>query len=93
VAWIIDKDYVAEGNEKSAVGVMGPRIYTGDGTELKKRFRMLDDDGRLYYEGRSDTDDDENALGPLDDFGTPYAGATIIQYWVAGRGGGWRNLN
>jgi hypothetical protein len=98
MAWIIDKDHLAEpgakpGTYDNAVGIIGPRSYKGDGTELNKRFRMLDDDGVLYYEGRCDTDNDENALGPLDDFGTPNAGAVTIQYWVAGKGGGWKNLN
>lgn len=98
MAWIIDKDHIADegakpGTNANAVGLMGPRRYKGNGTELTKRFRMLDDDGELYYEGRCDSDDDENALGPLDDFGTPNAGATTIQYWVTGVGGGWKNLN
>lgn len=103
MAWIIDRDLLAEddpasdrakpGTNDNAVGVMGPRRYKGDGSELKKRFRMLDDDGTVYYEGRCDTDHDDNALGPLDDFGTPNAGCTTIQYWVAGKGGGWKNLN
>lgn len=98
MAWIIDKDHIADPDAKphtngNAVSIIGPRSYKGDGTELKNRFRMLDDDGELYYEGRCDTADDDNALGPLDDFGTPNAGATTIQYWTAGKGGGWKNLN
>ncbi len=96
--WIIDKDHIAEdgarpGTNSNAVGVAGPRGYKGDGSELTKRFRMLDDDGTVYYEGRSDSDDDDNALAPLDGFGTPNAGAVTIQYWTAGKGGGWTNLN
>lgn len=96
MAWIIDKDHIADpdarpGTNDNAVGIMGPRSYKGDGSELTKKFRMLDDDRVLYYEGRCDTDDDDNALGPLDNFGTPNAGATIIQYWVQGKG--WTNLN
>lgn len=96
--WKITKDHIADpgakpGTNSNAVGVMGPRSYKGDGKELTKKFRMLDDDGEVYYEGVCDTDDDENALGPLDDFGTPNAGATTIQYWVGGKGGGWKNLN
>lgn len=103
MAWIIDRDVLAEqdspdqrakpGTYENAVGIVGPSTYKGDGSELKYKFRMLDDDGELYYEGRCSSCDDDNALGPLDDFGTPNAGATTIQYWQAGKGGGWKNLN
>lgn len=98
MAWIIDKDLLAEpdakpGTNANAVGLKGPRGYTGNGSELKCRFRMLDDDNEVYYEGRCDTDDDDNALRPLDDFGMPNAGCTTIQYWQTGKGGGWKNLN
>jgi len=61
VPWIIDKDHIDNGK---AVGTMGPRGYTGDGTELHCQFRMYDDDGILYYEGRNNTSDDDNAFGP-----------------------------
>jgi hypothetical protein len=98
MAWIIDKDNFAEpgtkpGTNDNAVGIMGPSTYEGNGAELKCKFRMLTDDGDVVYEGRCDTDDDENALGPLDDFGTPNFGCVTIQYWVKGAGGGWKNLN
>jgi hypothetical protein len=103
MAWIIDRDHLAEqepeerrarpGTNDNAVGVIGPRSYQGNGHELRNVFRMLDSDGVVYYTGRCDTDDDENALGPLDDFGAPNAGATTIQYWTPGVCGGWKNLN
>jgi hypothetical protein len=98
MAWIIDKDHIADpkakpGTNNNAVGLMGPRSYKGDGTELIHRFRMKDDDGELYYSGRCSSDNDDEALGPLDNFGTPNAGATIIEYWVPGPGGGWKALN
>ena len=105
MAWIIDRDHLAEdsakagdevskaGTNDNAVGIIGPWNYKGNGSELTKRFRMLDSDGVLYYSGRCNTNDDNNALGPLDNFGEPNAGATTIQYWVAGAGGGWKNLN
>lgn len=98
MAWIIDKDHIADpqakpGTNANAVGLMGPRGFDGDTSKLVHRFRMLDDDGEVCYEGRCDTCDDDNALGPLDNFGLPNAGATTIQYWVSGKGGGWKNLN
>lgn len=49
-------------------------------------FKMYDDDGELYYSGELYFDSDpcdmtaEAVFGPLDDFGTPNAGATEIRY-------------
>jgi hypothetical protein len=90
--WIIDIDHIAEADAKpgtlrNAVGLAGPSGYTGDGSELTEKFRLLDDDGIVYYEGRSG---DSSDFGPLDDFGMPNAGAARIQYWVAGKG--WAEL-
>jgi hypothetical protein len=92
--WVIDTDHIAdktkpEKTNANAVGVVGPRGYKGDGSELTHKFRMKDDDGELYYEGRSD---DDSSFDPLDHFGGPNAGATTIEYWVAGKGGGWKPL-
>jgi hypothetical protein len=99
-AWMIDKDHTADpgsrpGTNSNAVGMMGPRgmsdhhmrlLVAGQGAP----FRMLDDDGELYYEGRFIGDiDDEEAFGPLDDFGMPNAGATSILYL---RNGIWEQL-
>ena len=87
MAWIITKDLI----DTDAVGVFGPRgvsetavsaLKAGDGF----KFRMLDDDGEVYYRGLSDEPD---TFDPLDDFGTPNAGCTDIQY--SGRGG-WTSL-
>lgn len=52
----------------------GRRSSEGEG----RRFQMRDADGELYYSGRLIGDED---LAPLDDFGTPNAGATEIYYW------------
>lgn len=46
-------------------------------------FRMYDDDGELYYTGVRTGDAGpwaEDGFEPLDDFGTPNAGATEIRY-------------
>lgn len=80
--FIIDKDYIAipnmpKGTNDNAVGVAGPSDYTGDGSELKERFKMYDDDGELYYEGRCSS----KSFEPLDCFGMPNAGATEIRYY------------
>lgn len=100
MAWIITKDHIAdknaaEGTNANAVGVCGPSRAKPETIEALKAggghaFRMLDDDGELYYEGRCTSCDDNAALGPLDNFGMPNAGATTIQYKVKGK---WTNLN
>jgi hypothetical protein len=45
-------------------------------------FKMYDDDGELYYTGVFLGDpDSEDGFGPLEDFGTPNAGAVEICYY------------
>ena len=89
-AWIIDKDHI----DHTDGGVYGPHyisqeqldaLRSGDG----RKFRMLDDDGELYYEGRIVTArDDDDLFGPLYDFGAPNAGCTEILYYQ----NGWKQL-
>lgn len=94
-AWIIDVDHLADnGSEFTDAGRCGPRAATDEqltalaaGEGLP--FRILDDDGELYYTGRTigggPDADDAAAFGPLWDYGTPGAGATEIQYQVDGK--------
>lgn len=102
--WIIDRETVSDETNavvdpdlrtSSRVGWTGPRdiapaieqqLRNGQG----QRFKMFDDDGNLYYEGRYIGPDDETAFGPLTDLGTPDAGATRIDY--QGRNGRWATL-
>lgn len=96
-AFIITKDKIAdtdstEGTNGNAKGLTGPRNASeSDVARLKAgegvRFRMLDDDGEIYYYGlwleESDADDGyggEPEFSPLDCFGAPNAGCTEIQY-------------
>jgi hypothetical protein len=93
-AWTITRDHLAEddGSLASETGTTGPRdapagmlaqLAAGQGA----RFRMYDDDGELYYDGRLIGDpESEDGFGPLDDFGTPNAGATEIRYYRPERG-------
>jgi len=91
--WRITEDEICGGDD---TGVKGPRGYD----EIKKRldalpedkketirFRMLDDDGEIYYLGTMTTDDPggECLLAPLDDFGMPNAGCTSIQIHKSGK--------
>jgi len=100
MAFIIDRDLLSillddgTGDE----GTFGPRaipatviraLQSGEG----ERFRMLDDDGEVYYLGRFiNGTDAEDEFQPLDCFGTPNAGCTAIQYWQTGKDGGWKTL-
>lgn len=90
--WVIDRDHLEEGNIEignlNGVGTIGPkgvdptiiaRLTLGEGTP----FRLLDDDDKLYYEGRIiiiNTDHPEVEFAPLDDYGAPGAGCTSIAY-------------
>ena len=81
--WTITKDYLAtdiEYNRDRAVGPRSsPKRYYEVLAEPGEYFRMLDDDGKVYYEGKIVGDYD--GFEPLDDLGTPDAGCTEIQYW------------
>lgn len=44
-------------------------------------FKIYDDDGEIYYTGvRTGESEYEDGFEPLEDFGTPNAGATEIRY-------------
>jgi len=88
--WIITKDHLAEDMgsidfpPRDDTNVLGPRDITPRlrrdllSPEKCENFRMYDDDGELYYEGR--ITGDYEGFEPLDDFGTPNAGCTHIKY-------------
>lgn len=102
-AWIITKDKIAdddepEGSNLNAIGVVGPgiasdkdkaRLLAGEG----RKFRLLDDDGEIYYYGRQLLESDctqryeenffgqDSDLAPLTDFGAPNAGCTQIEIY------------
>jgi hypothetical protein len=92
--FVIDKDHMPQpgakpGTNGNAAGVVGPRGYRGNTDELRSRFRLLTDDREVLYEGRSHS---SSSFQPLECFGEPNAGCTIIQYWESGPGGGWKDL-
>ena len=112
-AWIITKDKLASEEDKQAhpegkcnayaKNLTGPRtasdkdvarLMAGEGIP----FRLLDDDGEIYYYGRrletSDADEGyyaENELAPLDNFGLPNAGCAIQE--EKNKDGKWEAIN
>lgn len=100
-AWVITKDCLPplEGF-KSIEGVAGPRGLKLTRQEIEahpkaQKFRLKDDDGELYCEGVFvDLTPDQRCDGfePLDNYGTGALGATTIEYWQPGKGGGWKPL-
>jgi hypothetical protein len=100
--WIIDKDYIpftsSDNRVFSGKGAIGPRnIPDSLLTRLEatprqgRKFKIYDDDGELYYDGRIVFSDEslelesehglpDEAFAPLDDYGAPNDGATSIKY-------------
>jgi hypothetical protein len=106
-AWIITKDKIADERDKVAhphggcnayaKGLIGPGIASEKDKERLRAgeglaFRMLDDDGIVYYYGRileesecteeyeSGMFGQDSQLAPLDNFGSPNAGCIQIEY-------------
>jgi len=83
--WIVNKDYteVYDGKTYSEVSITGPSGCELTEKELLKghAFRMFDVDNVLYYSGFFVGDKtSEDAFMPLENYGTPNAGCTSIQY-------------
>lgn len=83
MAWIITKDH--EDPDKLAEGKFGPSHIQIEAKDILEHpnglpFQMKDDDGVLYYEGIYAGPNTESLFSPLDDFGSPNAGATTILY-------------
>ena len=97
--WIITEDYVStpeKGKDPTDAGTVGPYNINPEiqdrledplrlGEEGMTKFKMLDADGNLYYVGYIDGEYD--LTEPLDDFGTPNAGAIYLK--VLEKGGSW----
>lgn len=91
--WTITRDYIADEtapqpSNSNAVGMVGPRGAKLTATQIiehpqAQKFRIKDYDGEMYYEGVmviTPEDGEQSAFRPLDDFGRPNAGATVIEY-------------
>jgi len=87
--WIITVDRIEPG-EDSSVGVIGPAGCVFTDVQIKADgipFRMFDDDGELYYVGQIILDEsDGTGFEPIDDYGKPNAGCTMIQYRTTPKG-------
>ena len=88
-AWQIDNDQINERHHRK--GTMGPRGANPELVELLRKgegdkFTMYDDDRIPYYSGRIVGDYD--GFEPMDDFGTPDAGCTMIKYTSGPNRGG-----
>lgn len=93
--WVIDEDKLDDDFRSNGVGIMGPRDLDPELRRrldhgVGARFRLRDDDDEVYYVGRivwtgntTDVDSfpEEVAFAPLDDYGTPNAGCTSIEYF------------
>lgn len=89
-AWVITEDKLATPDEDSnAVGMAGPRNAPDDLLERVKAgegyvFRLYDDDGIFYYQGRllttGDPADEIHCFAPLDDFGAGWAGCVAVRW-------------
>lgn len=83
--WKIDRDLI----DLKLAGTVGPRgidpaieeaLEAGKG----QKFRLKDDDGTVYCEGRL-VGKGADGFEPLDDFGMPGLGCTEIEYWENGK--------
>lgn len=81
IKWVITKDCITtkEDIEQGSKCCVGIGNYTGDPKDLPYKFRLYDDDGNLYYEGRSNDRSTEEAFEPLN-WAEADSGCTFIQY-------------
>ena len=70
----ITKDIISDGDD------VGITSHDYDGRELKHTFHLYDDDGELYYYGKSDNQN----FDPLD-WAMGWAGCTEIRYFINGK--------
>lgn len=81
--WLITHDYL-EGPQHGCEGVWGPNQTPFSRDDIKhhgRPFLLKDGDGEILYQGLFLGDaSSEEGFGPLDDFGEPNAGCTVIEY-------------
>ena len=72
--WEITRDLIEKGRNEGITS----KDWLRD-VDLNFEYRLLDDDGKVYYYGISNDCNSQKAFAPLDDFGRD-AGCTAIQY-------------
>ena len=83
--WEITMDRLAdrsapEGTNENAVGINSGDPHIANRAGIKRsRFEMLDGDNNSYYKGWIYHWNGEEQFTPLDEFGTPNAGAVTIK--------------
>lgn len=87
--WVIDRDYINGGEGDSVPSRVGVSRGTVDPKD-RVRFRLLDDDGEVYYGGwLTEAEDGESAGSSLWDFGARDGGTTDLQ--VRNAAGAWES--
>ena len=85
--WIITADHIDTNSHGVGDDENGKRVQTfvTAGDALSYDFRLYDDDGTLYYEGRTNdiNEDEERAFAPLD-WARYKAGCTYMTYRLHG---------
>lgn len=79
--WIITKDFI-DAELKGIQGPYGTNLNEAEirSNDLRRRFRMYDDDDNLCCEGFIVPDSDCSLFEPLDDYGHSF-GAVKIKYF------------
>lgn len=82
--WEITKDYLPDPpGGRGDVGVRNFKVQESEEPpRMPQQFRLLDDDGEVYYEGVCSSlsaVDGDTAFGPLD-WAASHAGCTQMQY-------------
>lgn len=83
--WTITEDRIDGGQSMGTIGPRSAKLSNDQIQEQGVAFRLLDDDGERYYGGFVVLGADDSGFEPLDDFGTPNAGCTEIQYKSKGK--------
>ena len=77
--WTITKDHI--NSDHCAVGIQGGRYQVKP--KPAEDFRLYDDDGNLYFEGK--IEGIYSGFEPLDDYGMGAYGCTAIRYLSEGK--------
>lgn len=79
VGWVIDRDYISRENDLSRAGLTSRGWNSDISAQALVRFRLLDDDGEIYYGGSLVDDDECMSQDAALAFGANDAGCTHIQ--------------